>query len=95
MNLKEQFKRIGGHRLNEADVFDTPDTTEPAGDDQSKVMAKLQTKFEGPVKSIIDLIKTKDDLNAAVSMLISKSEETTSGLGKKAKILLKKTINDL
>ena len=95
MNLKEQFKRIGGHRLNEADVFGGGDTTEPAGDDQSKVIAKLQTKFEGPVKSIIDLIKTKDDLNAAVSMLISKSEETTSGLGKKAKILLKKTINDL
>tara|TARA_R110000823_G_scaffold308161_1_gene431609 strand:- start:536 stop:811 length:276 start_codon:yes stop_codon:yes gene_type:complete len=23
MNLKEQFKRIGGYRLSEADVFDT------------------------------------------------------------------------
>ena len=75
--------------LTEADVFDTD------GDDQSKVIAKLQTKFEGPVKPIIDLIKTKDDLNAAVSMLITKSEESTSGLGRRAKNLLLKTVKEL
>ena len=71
--------------VTEADVFDTGATD---GEDQSKVMDKLQKKFEGPLKSIIDLIKTKEDLNAAVSMLITKSEETTTGLGKRSKPVL-------
>jgi len=94
-NINEVRKLIKKMIIKEAGVFDTPDTTEPAGEDQSRVMSKLQDKFEGPVKGIINLIKTKDDLNAAVSMLISKSEETTSGLGRKAKVLLLKTVKEL
>jgi D-arabinose 1-dehydrogenase-like Zn-dependent alcohol dehydrogenase len=78
--------------VTEADVFDTGATD---GEDQSKVMDKLQKKFEGPLKSIIDLIKTKEDLNAAVSMLITKSEETTTGLGKRSKPVLLATIKAL
>tara|TARA_R110000824_G_scaffold294021_8_gene482329 strand:+ start:665 stop:1234 length:570 start_codon:yes stop_codon:yes gene_type:complete len=98
LQIDEVRKLIRKIIINEAGVFDVPAETEPStddGGDQSRVMAKLQTKFEGPVKSIIDLIKTKDDLNTAVSMLISKTEETSKGLGKKAKILLLKTVKEL
>jgi len=94
LQIDEVRKLIRKMIIKEAGVFDTPDA-EPSGEDQSRVMAKLQTKFEGPVKNIINLIKTKDDLNAAVSMLISKAEETTTGLGRRAKVLLLKTVKDL
>ena len=80
--------------LIEAEVFsaDDVDQEDPSS---SRAIEKLKTKFEGPVGSIIDLIKTKEDLNTAVSMLITKSEETTSGLGRKSKSLLLKTVRDL
>jgi len=83
-------KGLGDTRpLGEADVFGGDTSTD------SKVIDKLTDKFEGPVKSILDLIKTKDDLNAAISLLITKAEETTTGLGKRTKPLLLKTVKDL
>jgi len=96
-SLLETFKRIGGLRLNEADVFGGDAegaSTEPVEDD-SRAIEKLRDKFEGVLDPIIDLIKKKEDLNTAVSMLITKAEETTPNLGRKTKTLLLKTVKDL
>ena len=96
MNLKEQFKRIGGHRLNEADVFGGGDTatTDTSGDTEKDIQ-KLAKKFEGPLAPVIKLINTKEELAQAIQLILNKAEENKPGLGSKAKILLKKTINDL
>ena len=95
MNLKEQFRRIGGFRLVEADVFGAPAGGADTDADKEKDVEKLAKKFEGPLKPVIELINTKEELAQAVQLMLSKAEENKPGLGKKAKLLLVSMIKDL
>mgnify|MGYP003664950302 CR=1 FL=1 len=63
--------------------------------DAEKDIQKLAKKFEGPLGPVIKLINTKDELHQAIQLILNKAEENKPGLAAKAKILLKKTINDL
>ena len=101
--VRRLVKNLIKETIYEADVFassggETPSTsttsTTSTGD-QEKDVAKLQKKFEGPMKSVIDLINTKDELHQAIQLILSKVEQNKPGLGKKAKILLKKSVNEL
>ena len=77
--------------LKEADVFDQG----AQSDTIEKDVAKLQKKFDGPMAPVIKLINTKDELVGAVDALINNVEQEKPGLGRKAKILLKKRMQEL
>jgi CRISPR/Cas system CSM-associated protein Csm2 small subunit len=79
--------------IKEADVFDTG--AGATGDDEERDVSKLRDKFEGVLEPMIDKINTKEELNQAIQLLLSKVEENKPGLGSKAKILLRKTIQNL
>jgi hypothetical protein len=81
--------------LKEADVFGGDEPAATADANASRDVEKLGAKFEGPLEPVIKLINTKDELHQAVELMINQVEQNKPGLAKKAKILLKKTVQNL
>ena len=81
--------------LLEADVFGSGDESGTSANDQERDVQKLAKKLEGPLEPVINLINTKVELNQVIELILSTIEQKKPGLGRKSKILLKKTIQNL
>jgi hypothetical protein len=91
--IRKLLRNLIKETLEEADVFGG--SSEPSSNDTERDVQKLSKKFEGPLAPVIKLINTKDELHQAVELMIKQVEQNKPGLGRKAKILLKKTVMDL
>ena len=89
--IRKLLRPLIKETIKEADVFGG--TT--GDDDTERDVEKLGKKFEGPLEPVIKLINTKDELHQAVELMITQVEQNKPGLAKKAKILLKKTVQNL
>jgi hypothetical protein len=91
--IRKLLRNLIKETLEEEDVFGGG--SEPSSNDTERDVQKLSKKFEGPLAPVIKLINTKDEVHQPVELMIKQVEQNKPGLGRKAKILLKKTVMDL